>query len=254
MDDLAYNQFLKLEKTHWWFIGRRRIVNAVLSRYLEYDPDRLIMDVGCGFGGMLEGLSRHGHAMGMEIDLKSARLCKERGYDPICLGSGYTLPIQENTLDLITLFDALEHIEDDRKVITQCAAALKPAGHLLITVPAYQFLFAENDRVAHHLRRYTLSDLKRKVHAAGLKTLKGSYYNFLLFPPILCAVMLLKAKQALRGPLPPGRTGATNLSYRYPGPVHSLLRKIFCLESRLLTRLSAPFGHSIVLLARKGEA
>jgi SAM-dependent methyltransferase len=253
MDELAYQQFMKLEKSHWWFIGRRRIVHAILDRFLDRNPDRRIMDVGCGFGGMLENLGRFGYAMGMEIDLLSARVCRERGFDRICLGSGYDLPIGIKALDLISLFDALEHIEDYRKVIAQCAHALKPGGHLVITVPAYPFLYAENDRVAQHLRRYTLSDLEEKVRSAGLEVVKGSYYNFFLLPLILCAVAFLKIKQALRGPLPPGKTGATNLSYRYPKPVQYLLEKIFCMERLVLPRVSAPFGHSILLLARKPE-
>ncbi|MHC4941734.1 MAG: class I SAM-dependent methyltransferase [Planctomycetota bacterium] len=251
MDDLAYKQFLKLEKTHWWFIGRRNIFFTLLDHHLGEKNDLRIMDVGCGFGGMLDGLSGLGHAMGMEIDLDSAKACQERGFSGMCLGSGYDMPVRTGSLDLITLFDAIEHIEDDERVVRQCAEALKPGGHLMITVPAYQFLYADNDRIAHHLRRYSLPRLKRIVRSADLDVVKGTHYNILLFPLILPAVLLLKLKQKIRGPLKEGREGATNLSYNYPRIVAFLLKTIFSSERHLLKYVSIPFGHSIALIARK---
>jgi len=251
MDDLAYNQFLTLEKTHWWFIGRRRIFFHLLRKQLPKANNLKILDLGCGFGGMLDGLSDFGQPMGMEIDMESAQFCKKRGYREICLGSGYTLPIKKNSLDLITLFDAIEHIEDDEKVIEQCAGVLKPNGHIMITVPAYQFLYADNDRLAMHLRRYTLSRLKKLVTNAGFDVIKGSYFNVILFPLILPAVLMLKLKQKIRGPLKPDQTGTTNLSYQYPKPIKVLLERILSWERHLLSFISAPLGHSILLIAKK---
>jgi SAM-dependent methyltransferase len=252
MDELAYQQFLTLEKTHWWFIGRRRIFFTLLERFLPRKENRLIMDVGCGFGGMLEGLSRFGHVMGLEIDLDSAKACRERGFG-MCVGSGYDLPVHPGSLDLVTLFDAIEHIEDDERVVQQCAESLKPGGHLMITVPAYQFLFADNDRLAHHLRRYTRGRLKRIVKAAGLSVVKATHFNVVLFPLILPAVLLLKAKQAMRGPLEEGETAKTNLSYEYPKVLSFTLESLFSGERHFLKHISMPFGHSIALIARKPE-
>ncbi|MFH1999669.1 MAG: methyltransferase domain-containing protein [Planctomycetota bacterium] len=251
MDELAYRQFLELEKTHWWFIGRRRIFFTLLHRFLPKTNGLLIMDVGCGFGGMLEGLSEMGDVMGMEIDMHSARACLERGFKGICLGSGYDMPLKPCSLDLITLFDAIEHIEDDQKVVHQCAESLKPGGHIMITVPAYQFLYADNDRIARHMRRYTRPRLKQVVEEAGLNVVKATHFNVLLFPLILPAVLLLKAKEALRGPIPEDRSGSTNLSYKYPWILSYILKTLFSSERFFLTRVSMPFGHSIAMIARK---
>lgn len=252
MDELAYQQFCDLDMTHWWLIGRRRIFFALLDRFLPKKRDLLVMDVGCGYGGMLEGLSRLGPVMGMEIDLESARFCNRRGFGGMCLGSGYDLPVLPGSLDLVTLFDAIEHIEDDERVVRQCAEALRPGGHIMITVPAYQFLYADNDRVSHHLRRYTRAQLVNIVRSADLEVVKATYYNVLLFPLILPAVLLLKLKQAIQGPRQRGRDGGeTNLSYNLPRPVSLLLTAIFSGERHFLSRISMPFGHSIAVIARK---
>ncbi len=250
MDELAYQQFCTLDKTHWWLNGRRNIFFHLLDTFLPVKKGLRVMDVGCGFGGMLPGLSRYGHAMGLEIDLDSARGCRKRGFTGICLGSGYDLPLRNNSLDLITLFDSIEHIEDDLRVVRQCGAALKPGGHLMITVPAYQFLFADNDRISHHLRRYTRGRLQQIARAAGLEIIKSTYYNVLLFPLILPAILAMKAMQAIRGPLGEGE-GKTNLSHHKQGPVNRILTAIFSAERGFLGRISMPFGHSIALIARK---
>ncbi len=251
MEALAYRQFLKLEQSHWWFIGRRRILFTLLDRHLAGTSGLKILDVGCGYGGMLFPLSKRGEVMGMEIDLEPARFCQERGFNAICLGSGYDLPFRTGSLDLITLFDTIEHIENDAKVIAECAGALKPGGLLMITVPAYPFLYADNDRIAHHYRRYRLSRLKRLVKAPGLEIVKATYFNVFLFPLIVPAILLLKIKQALRGPLKKEEAGSTNLSYRYPRPLRLLLETVFSFERHFLKRVSSPFGHSIALIARK---
>ena len=250
MEALAYKQFLKLEDTHWWFIGRRRVLFSLLDRHLPPGGDRVILDVGCGYGGMLVPLARRGRVMGLEIDFDSARFCRRRGFEDICLGSGYALPFRTGVMDVVTLFDTIEHIDDDLRVVRECTRILRPGGLLVVSVPAYQFLYADNDRIAHHRRRYTLTGLKRTVRAAGLRVRWGTYYNVLLFPVILPVVLLLKLKQALRGPLPEGR-GSTNLSYRAPRPAAFLLEKIFSSERLFLPRVPAPFGHSIALLAEK---
>lgn len=253
MEELAYHQFLKLENTHWWFRGRRRILFHLLDKYIPAREDLKIMDVGCGYGGMLDGLSERGYVLGMEVDMGSARFCRERGFKGVCLGSGYRLPLLQDSVDVITLFDTIEHIDNDEKVLGECVRALKPGGFIMVSVPAYQFLYADNDRMAHHKRRYTLSQLKRKVGRAGAEKVKGTYYNVILFPLILPVILLLKAKQALRGPLPPGEIGASNLSYRYPRLVRAVLEFIFSSERHILSRISSPFGHSIALIARKKQ-
>jgi SAM-dependent methyltransferase len=213
------------------------------------------MDVGCGYGGMLEGLSRYGHTIGLEVALEAAKFCKQRQIGDVCLGSGYALPVQSGTLDLITLFDAIEHIEDDQKVVLQCRDALKPGGHLMITVPAYQFLYADNDRISHHFRRYTRSQLIKIVEKEGLEVVKATYFNVLLFPLILPAVLLLKLIQAIRGTHDRGVDGGqTNLSYSLPKPISAGLKAIFSSERKILTRISAPFGHSIALIAKKPKS
>lgn len=250
MEGVAYEQFLELERDHWWFIGRRRCYFTILEKYLERRDGLRVADVGCGVGGMLEPLSRFGRALGIDADLESIRICRRRGFPTSFIGSGGELALMDGSMDLVTLFDCLEHLDDDRGALREVVRALKPGGFAFFSVPAYQFLYSNNDRVAHHKRRYTRADLVAKVTEAGLEVKKATYVNVLLFPLILPAVLLMKLKERF---FPIEDDPRTNLSSRPPALINSILAGIFGGEGKLLRHLSAPFGHSLVLVARKPD-
>ena len=258
MDDVAYQQFRELEQGHWWFQGRRAIFFHVLDDHLPHGesdngqersaPPATILDIGCGMGGMLPSLSRYGRVVGLDTSAESLRHCHERGFASVTLGDGYHLPFGEHTFDLATLFDCVEHIDDDRTVFREAHRVVKPRGLVMVTVPAYQFLFSDNDVVAHHKRRYTARDLKRKLREAGFTPVKTSYYNTVLFPLIVPMVLLKKLKMRFFGVPDQPRS---NISYSIPEPLNRLLAATFRAERLPLHRMSYPVGHSLFCLARK---
>jgi len=251
MEGVAYEQFLTLERDHWWFIGRRRCYFPILERFLPQQRDLRILDVGCGMGGMLPELARYGRAIGIDSDRRSVEICRERGFRNSFQGGAMHIPAATGCADLVTFFDCIEHLPDDRAALRDAHRVLAPGGTLFVSVPAYQFLFSNNDRVAHHFRRYTRSELVTKAREAGFEIQKATYVNVALFPLIVPAVLLFKLKEAL---LPKSDDARTNLSHVPPRFVNSLLAGIFGGEGRILRHISAPFGHSLVLVARRPAA
>ncbi len=252
MDDLAARQFIELEHHHWWFVGRRRIFFDVIERALAgRAASRTLraLDVGCGAGGMLPGLSRLTAPIGLDISTDLLRQARARGFPRLLIGSAEQLPVAPASLDLVTAFDCIEHLDDDRTALAAFAQALKPGGLLFVSVPAWQFLFSENDRVAHHKRRYRRGELAAKARAAGFEVMQASYVNSWLFPLIVPAVLLLKLKQ--RFLKRPDAASETNLSYRLPRWLNAMLAGIFSSERLILRHASFPLGHSLVLLARR---
>jgi len=247
MDDLATRQFLDLERRHWWFEGRRRVFFSVLRDVLGPVSGLRILDVGCGVGGMMQELRQFGEPTGLELSEPMIHRTRERGFGQLTLGSAEDLPVKPGSLDLITAFDCIEHLDRDREALRGFHHALAPGGHIFLSVPAYQILYADNDRVAMHKRRYRRSDLAQRVRDAGFEVVKTSYVNLWLFPLILPAVLLLKLKQTLS----PRRKLKTNLSY-VPHPlINNTLAAVFGSERHILRWLSFPFGHSIILAGRK---
>lgn len=245
MEETAYRQFIELEQNHFWFVGRRRIFFHLLERELGGRRDLTVLDIGCGAGGMLGALARYGQATGIDSSPELVEFCRSRGFERVQLGSAYELPADGGSVDVITLFDTIEHVPDDARALRECRRALAPDGVLFISVPAYQFLYANNDRVAHHERRYTARELRRKLIAAGFDHPRVTYFNTLLFPAILPAVLAKKAKERFSDP-----GDATNLSHTLRPALNRALAAAMGSERHLLTHLNLPFGHSIIAIAR----
>jgi 2-polyprenyl-3-methyl-5-hydroxy-6-metoxy-1,4-benzoquinol methylase len=245
VEETANRQFVELERTHFWFVGRRRIFFHLLDRALAGCSGLTVLDVGCGAGGMLAPLSRYGQVTGVDTSEELVELCHQRGFGDVQLGSAYELPAESGSVDLITLFDTIEHVPDDIRVLVECRRALAPGGLVFISTPAYQFLYANNDRVAHHERRYTARGLRRKLLSAGLEPVQVTYFNTLLFPAILPAVLAKKVRERVSDP-----GDETNLSHALPPLVNRALAATMGGERHLLARLSLPFGHSIIAMAR----
>jgi len=248
MEDDVYSEFLLLEQTHWWFTGRRKIFFTLINKFLNEQRTLKILDVGCGPGEMIEHLSSYGIVTASDLSIKALSFCVKRGYNRLFIGDGGILPIKNETFDFVTLFDTLEHVDDDVEVLRESNRVLKTNGMIIITLPAYNLLYSDNDRAAHHKRRYTVSEIKKKAILAKFDVLKATYINTLLFPPIFCILMLIKIKEFF---FPQKNPDKTNISFAIPKLVNSILESIFCFESHLLKKISFPFGHSLVCLARK---
>ena len=195
----------------------------------------------------MAGLQKYGTTWGVDFSDEMVRQCRARGFDNVHAASATELPMEDGSFDLVTFFDCLEHLDDDQAALSEARRVLRPDGLLFASVPAYQFLYAQNDRLAHHKRRYTRSALRKKIQRAGFEVIHASYINFWLFPIILPAVLFIKLKEHVLS----GDGQTTNLSYPLPQCMHRGLAAIFSSERHLVSRWSLPVGHSLFLLASK---
>lgn len=248
MELRAYQQFEELEEEHFWFRGRRAIFFTLLDDIFEGRKDLSIVEIGCGAGGLLRRLVRYGDSVGVELYPDLAALCRERSERPTICGNAYALPFADDSQDLVCLFDTIEHIPDEARALAEIRRVLRPGGYVFFSVPAYQWLWSNNDVVAHHFRRYTKKRLATPLRAAGFETKKLSYFNTLLFPVIAPVVLLGKLKQKLFGLKDPEKT---NLSFTMPRFCHDALAAVMGGERHLIRRVSLPFGHSMIGVFQK---
>lgn len=247
MELSAYLTFAALEDHHFWFVSRRRIFFDLLDRALAGRSDLDVLEVGCGTGGMLGPLQRYGRVHGIDVAHDFVAHCRQRGFPRVLTGSGYQLPFADGSFDLVVLLDTMEHIPDDHRALQEVRRVLRPGGIVFVSVPAYQFLWSQNDDIAHHCRRYTRRRLDAVLRAAGLQVERLSYFNTLLFPLILPAVLFQKLMARL-GRLP---KDYNNASVPIARPLNRLFTWIMSSERFLLRWLSLPFGHSALGLARR---
>ena len=127
-------------------------------------------------------LEPFGRVHALDIAHESMKHCYDRGFERVVTASGHELPFGDASFDFVGLFDTIEHIPDDASVLREVARILKPTGLVFLSVPAYQFLYSQNDRLVHHCRRYTRSQMNTLLEESGFTPVKASYFNAFLFP------------------------------------------------------------------------
>lgn len=241
---------IELDSHNWWFTARRRIVLSLLDEWLasrsaehgsEGAGDLDLVDVGCGAGATLSALRPYGTVIGIEPDLEAAAVARSRTGLEVREGRlPDSIPCADQSFDVVTLLDVLEHVADDERALATIARILERDGCLIVTVPANPHLWSRHDIANEHHRRYTKAELASKLARAGFAVKRISYYNTLLYLPIAAFRLLSR--------LNPGATHAD--TGRVPGPVNSALESVFGAERHLLKHMSLPFGVSLIALAQ----
>lgn len=232
----VYLEMAAVQDHHWWFAARRRILATVI-RDLPVPPRAEILEIGCGTGGNLGMLSTFGRVQAMEYDNTARAIAAGLGICSVVAGGlPEPVPFDDGTFDLICLLDVLEHIKDDRAALARSARLLNASGRLLVTVPAYAWLWSAHDDAHHHHRRYTVDTLRQRAREARLGICRLGYFNSLLFPAIAAA--------RIAGRLVGGGTGS-NAALPSP-PLNALLRGILGMERHVVRYGLFPFGTSVM--------
>jgi SAM-dependent methyltransferase len=244
MDPSMYRAFAELhERRHWWFVGRRRIVASILTSVLGSRRNLEILDIGCGTGGMIPLLTRFGRVTGIDPSQDAIRYSNER-----YAGQARLLrvdfprelpPLQR--YDVVTLFDVLEHLDDDREALRKAAGLLGPGGLLVVTVPAHRFLWSAHDEINQHRRRYARAELHSRIREAGLSVLRMTYFNAFLFPAVWAERRRRRSK---------AQSGDRRSDFRIQKDwINNLLAAVFGAERFLLRAFDLPVGVSLLAIA-----
>jgi SAM-dependent methyltransferase len=236
MDRIIFDRMAALDQTHWWYVARRNILSDLIAREINPPRDAHILEIGCGTGHNFPVLTRFGTVDGLEIDDSARAIASERLGRAVGAARLPELPgIADASYDLIALLDVLEHIQGDLAALTSIKTKLRPGGHILVTVPANEWMWSAHDTVHHHYRRYNRSTLGGVIAAAGLRVQMMSHFNSLLFP--LAAAVRIAGKV----------TGREEADDAQPAaPLNALFKGLFGLERHLVGRVPMPFGVSLV--------
>jgi len=241
----TYAIMREVEDHHWWFVGRRRIIASWVESVCRDIGKRRprILDVGCGTGANLQMLAEFGVAEGVDVSAEALDFCRARGLGRVRQGAAESLPYEDAQFDLVTGLDVVEHLDDDVAGLREMFRVLRPGGRALLFVPAFMFLWGVQDDVSHHRRRYTLTELKEKLRAAGLTVERASYANITFFAPILFGRIVMRVIG-----LRPASENNINI-----GVLNGLLGRILGAERWWLRKMSFPFGVSAICVARRPD-
>jgi SAM-dependent methyltransferase len=232
---------LSADEEHWWYRGRRRVLRAAIER-LPLGPDARLLDAGCGSGRTLDDLARYGRVSGVDLSPEAVAAARQRGHADVHLGRVEEMPFPDDTFDVVTCLDVIEHTPDDGATFAELRRVTRPGGLLIATVPAYQGLWSWHDEVNLHFRRYDSSSLRAAARSAGLEVVGDTHFNGLLLAPA-AAVRLAQRR----------RRGHAHSDLALTPPVlNGVLEWPLRLESRLVaggTRL--PAGLSLLAILRR---
>lgn len=245
MERQVYGRMAELEDGHWWFLARRRILRETLRRYARLPARPRVLEAGCGTGGNLAMLADFGQVSAFEPDAEARRHAAAKGAFEVRDGRmPHDIPFEADSFDLVCAFDVLEHVDDDLASLRALGQRLRPGGWMLLTVPAFPFLWSRHDETHHHKRRYLKAQLLARAREAGVVPVRLTYFNSLLFP-LIAGVRLVKNLFGIDG----GDDEAVP-----PLPLNRLLGAVFASERHLVGRLPLPAGVSLLMLARRPEA
>jgi SAM-dependent methyltransferase len=244
MEKNSYDVEAKVESFHWWFVVRKKLLKSILSS-INVPINGVTLDIGCGVGSNLRALGLAGlyKTVGLDRSFYALSLAKSHLNLPLINGDLNQLPVRSKSFGLIIAMDILEHLEDDANGIRELYRVLKNEGTLIITVPAFGFLWGIQDVVTGHKRRYSRKEILVKLRQGGFTILRSSYFNFFLFFPILIARRMIHLM---------GLRIESENDVNFP-LINFLFKTIFSLEVYLLKYLSFPFGVSILCIGKKKE-
>lgn len=249
MNISEYEKMAKMEDFYWWHVGRKSILKHLLSR-LESKPRR-ILNVGCGTGGLISLLEGFGEVTNVDPSKEAVSFCHRKGFANVIAISEKSLPFPDRSFDLIVATDVLEHINDDLAALHEWRRVLSDGGALVMTVPAYQWLWSSHDEALHHFRRYSASQLHNLVNRAGFLVNKRSYIIVFSFPLIVGYRLFSSIIGHRKIDAKPKEESSYVI---LPAPINRLFIFLLQVEALLLKYINFPFGTSIILHASKSPS
>lgn len=240
-------QYVQLEKAHWWFVVRQKIILYFLRKNITGHSLK-ILNVGAAGGASSKWLEEFGEVTSLETDPVFLEHLHDNGMN-VLNASVIDMPFTDNSFDLVCAFDVIEHVENDTLALEEINRVCKEEGTICITVPAFSSLWGNHDVVNVHFRRYTKKSFFSKlksVPSAQFKSQEITYFNTILFLPIFIA-----RKISSIVPFRNKKEQSDFTLYKTPGWLNEFLKSVFSFELPLLRKFYFPFGVSLLFVLKK---
>jgi len=262
MNPEEYGRMHDLETHYWWFVGRRAIISTLLREAVAQNDainhrgaGLRLLDLGCGTGANLpmlrESAGARGWVTALDFSPHALRFARDHlGAEQISLAQGDALhlPFADDSFDVVTMFDVLEHLSDDSRALGEVRRVLRPGGALVLSVPAYQQLWSAHDEALHHFRRYEYRGLDHLLRVEGFQVWRLSFAMSMM-PPIAWLWRRCVLPFKPRRPRDATRHSEGAVLPAVPLAMNQALVKYLEMEGRVIARRPLKFGTSLVTVA-----
>ncbi len=246
MDAAEYDHLAALERTHWYYSGKRRLVRDWIRRVRPPRREDVLLDCGAGTGLFAQEMEADCRVLVLDDHEEALRILRTRfKAEQIFSLAGDQVPLPDGSLEYVTALDVLEHVPDDGAVVRGFHRLLKPGGLAVVTVPASKALWSDWDVALHHFRRYDRPQLRALFPGAQWEIVYANYTNVVVYPAVW-------AVRKWRGWFDRDTGSRPSLRREHrlpPQPVNALLRGLFTTMAHW--RVPFPFGVSLILVARR---
>lgn len=247
MDKNLLEKFNLVEQKHWWWEGRRKLI----QNFIPKKKNLRVLDIGCGTGETLSFVKRirpNSQVYGIDTMSLAVSYTKSRNHTKAYVASAMKLPFRDNFFDVLLYLDVLEHLKDHHKALMEGKRVLKKGGVMIITCPALPFIISDFDKNQGHVRRYTKNDFLYLENKTGMKLKFLSYFNFIFSIPIIIVRVASKIKYLS---FLSNYDNGFNYNIADKSFINNLFRGIFLQEIGLMKHISYPLGISIIAVYKK---
>lgn len=249
MEPHEYQTLYEFETSYWWYRALHLVMLDSL-RGLGVGPSSLVLDAGCGTGQNMVNVGKNlgARCYGFDVAGEAAPFWRKRGLLKVCRASINEIPFRSGYFDAVMSVDVLEcDAVDEEHAVSELHRVLKPGGHLVLVVPAYdRLLTEEHHKAVGASRRYNRRRLAALIGRMKFEPVRMTHFYGSLLPAIAAYRLGLKYfSPRVEGP---PRSELKPLS----PAINELLFKIMNVEINILRRWNVPFGSSILAVARKG--
>lgn len=207
-----------------------------------------MLNVGSGTGGTIPILEKHCKVTNADMSSEAIQYLKSEGYDAV-LFDGNRLPFDDNSFNIVASLDVLEHTPDDVKALKEWLRVLKPGGKLILTVPAYQWLWSSHDEDNLHFRRYSKKSLRKVIDSQNKATMNKLSYMIVFSLPLVVGFRLLTSKKSSKNTDEKGISNFVTL----PKWLNDLFISFLSFEGTILKRTNLPVGTSLITIVTKNN-
>ena len=234
-----YATMFRVEEAHWWYRALHRLIFQTLETELSDWREKRILDAGCGTGAILQRLGNPDKNLGIDLAPEAITFCRERGLENVQQADICDLPFADNSFDAVICSSVIYHewVSDVGAAIREMRRVLRPAGLLIINVPAFRFLHSAHDVAVMTARRFRKPELRELLRDFSIRRL--TYWTTFLFPLAVIARTI----------------GLSQMGRDFEVEEESFQQRLFTRimdsELRLLRRMSLPFGVALLAAAVK---